>query len=66
MKQVEKIQAEIETLSEEDFIRLREWFAEKDWSRWDSQIEADSAAGKLDFLLQEAMEAKTKGELQDI
>ncbi len=29
MTQVEQIQAEIEALPREDFIRLREWFAEK-------------------------------------
>ena len=66
MTQVEKIQAEIETLSEEDFVRLREWFVQKDWMQWDQQIESDSAAGKLDFLLEEAMEAKSQGNLQDI
>ena len=58
MAQVEKIQAEIETRSKEDFIRLREWFAQKDWSHWDQQIESDSTAGKLNFLVEEAMEAK--------
>lgn len=27
---------------------------------WDSEIEADSKAGKLDFLIQEALDAKKK------
>ncbi len=66
MKQVEQIKAEIETLSQEDFIGLREWFAEKDWLLWDKQLEADIAAGKLDFLLSEAMTAKSQGKLQDL
>lgn len=66
MTQVEKIQTEIEALSQKDFARLREWFVEKDWSLWDKQLEADSADGKLDFLLEEAMDAKHKGKLQDI
>ena len=39
MTQVKHIQAEIESLSQEDFIRLREWFAEKYWSLWDKQLE---------------------------
>jgi len=38
MTQVEQIQAEIEALPQEDFIRLREWFAEKDWWLWDKQL----------------------------
>jgi hypothetical protein len=66
MIQVEKIQAEIEALPREDFERLREWFAEKDWLLWDEQLEADVADGKLDFLLEEAMTAKSQGKLQDL
>lgn len=34
MKQVEQIQAELEALPQEDFVQLREWFAEKDWLLW--------------------------------
>lgn len=66
MAQVEHIKAEIEALSEEDFARLRKWFAEKDWQRWDEQLEADVAAGKLDVLLEEAKAAKAQGKLQDL
>ncbi|MDQ3457969.1 MAG: hypothetical protein M3498_01485 [Deinococcota bacterium] len=66
MAQVERIQAEIEALSEKDFTRLREWFAEMDWQRWDEQLEADAAAGKLDSLLEEAKTAKSQGKLQDL
>ncbi len=66
MKQVEQIQAEIEALSQEDFVRLREWFAEKDWLLWEKQLEVDIADGKLDFLLEEAMAAKSQGKLKDL
>ena len=66
MTQLEQIQAEIEALSKEDFVRLRGWFAEKDWLLWDQQIEADIVDGKLDFLLEEAMTAKSQGKLQDL
>lgn len=47
--QVEQLQQAIEVLSEEDFIQLRQWFAEKDWERWDRQLESDIAAGKLSW-----------------
>lgn len=66
MIQVEQIQAAIEALPREDFERLREWFAEKDWLLWDEQLEADVADGKLDFLFEEAMAAKSQGKLQDL
>lgn len=66
MAQVEHIQAELEVLSEEDFTRLREWFAEKDWQRWDEQFEADAETEKLRFLLEAAKAAKARGKLQDL
>ncbi len=66
MTKVEHIQAEIEALTQDEFIQLRAWFAEQDWLRWDRQIEADVAVGKLDFLIEEAMIAKAQGELQDL
>ncbi len=66
MLHLEQIQTEIELLAETDFVRLRNWFAQKDWERCDRQLAADVAAGKLDFLRQEALAAKTQGNLQDI
>ena len=66
MTQIEAIQAEIESLSSEDFARLREWIAARDWENCDRQIEQDSAAGKLDFLREEVEAAKQRGELRDL
>ena len=66
MMQVEQLQREIEALPERDFSRLRRWFAEKDWQLWDKQLESDVAAGKLDFLLDEALSAKQQGTLKDL
>ncbi len=56
--QIEQLQREIEALPEEEFTQLRRWFAEKDWERWDQQLESDGPAGKLDFLIDEALTAK--------
>lgn len=58
MSKLEVIQDEIEALPPEDYAQLRKWFGERDWKAWDKQIEADSASGKLDFLLEEARDAK--------
>ena len=66
MTQIEAILAEIESLSSEDFARLRKWIAERDWQNWDRQIERDSAAGKLDFLREEVQAAKQQGELREL
>jgi hypothetical protein len=45
---------------------LREWFAERDWEKWDKQIEVDSKSKKLDFLIKEARDEKEKGKLKEI
>jgi len=66
MTQVEKIQVAIESLSLEDYARLKQWFLERDWEEWDKQIEVDSKAGKLDFLIKEALVEKAKGNLQEL
>jgi hypothetical protein len=60
MMKVEQLQQEIEALPEQEFSRLRRWFADKDWERWDQQFEYDVAAGKLDFLVTEASAAKAQ------
>ena len=66
MLKVDEIKAAIESLPENDFIQLRKWFSEKDWEKWDKQIEANSESGKLDFLVREAHDEKIKGRLTDL
>ncbi|MBE2233799.1 MAG: hypothetical protein IAE85_09920 [Anaerolinea sp.] len=60
---VEQLQSEIKALSESDFARLRKWFLERDWELWDHRLKADVASGKLDFLVDQAMEAKSLSNL---
>ncbi len=55
MSEVEQIENRIKTLSPEDLAKLRAWFAEFDAQAWDRQIEADSAAGKLDHFIEESL-----------
>lgn len=66
MSNIDKLKTEIERLPQKEFTELVRWLSEKDWERWDKQIEADSAAGKLDFLVREALEEKAKGTLKDL
>ena len=63
---VEAIQSAIVSLAPEEYARLRAWFLERDWEQWDQQIAADAHAGKLDFLIAEAMAEKTQGHLRDL
>jgi hypothetical protein len=63
MQTVEEIKTAIKTLPKDDYVVLRNWFSERDWDSWDRKITKDSAQGKLDFLINEAMKEKEKGEL---
>lgn len=66
MSSVAEIQEAILSLPAEDYAQLRQWFTDLDWAKWDQEIEADDAAGRLDFLVAEALEAKEKGTLQEL
>ncbi|MBL8515628.1 MAG: hypothetical protein JNM76_01560 [Betaproteobacteria bacterium] len=55
MNEVEQIESRIRNLSPEELVKLRAWFAEFDAQAWDRQVEADSASGKPDHLLNESM-----------
>lgn len=66
MSKVDELKSEIERLPKDEFTELVRWLSEKDWERWDKEIEADSEAGKLDLLVREAVDAKAKGTLKDL
>jgi hypothetical protein len=55
MGAVEKLELLIKNLSPEELAQFREWFADFDAQIWDRQIQSDTAAGKLDRLIDESM-----------
>ena len=59
MDRVEEIETAITDLPPDQYPRLLDWFRAREQARWDDQLDADSAAGRLDFLFQEA-ESKTE------
>jgi hypothetical protein len=66
MMKVEELERAVASLTAEEYRQFRRWFLESDWAKWDKQIEEDSRAGKLDFLVREALEAKKEGKLQEL
>jgi hypothetical protein len=66
MTKIEELEMAVSSLPEEDYSRFRQWFLERDWEKWDREIEADAASGKLDFLFQEAADAKKNNRLRDL
>ncbi len=66
MSKIDELKAEIERLPSEEFAEIFRWLSEKDWEKWDKEIEPDSLAGKLDYLEREARQEKAKGKLRDL
>jgi hypothetical protein len=66
MTKLEDLERAVTSLTTEEYREFRQWFLERDWAQWDQQIEEDSKAGKLDFLIREALEAKQQGKLQEL
>jgi hypothetical protein len=55
MSTIEQIETAVLTLAPDESQRLRQWFSDVDYHRWDEQIERDVADGKLDTLAEEAI-----------
>ncbi len=66
MIQVELLEQHISELDDASFSKLRDWFIEFDQARWDKQLEADSNAGKLDFLINAALAEHEAGLTRDL
>ena len=66
MSKIDELKEDIEKLPSEELAELFRWLSEKEWRSWDKEIEADSQAGRLDFLVREAREEKAKGTLKEM
>jgi hypothetical protein len=66
MTQIELLKQHIVELDDDSFSQLRDWLIEFDQTRWDKQLEADSNAGKLDFLINAALAEHEAGKTKDL
>jgi hypothetical protein len=66
MTRLEKLEASVEELSQEEFSRFSEWFAELQAERWDRRIEQDAKAGRLDAVLAEARAEIAAGKVRPL
>jgi hypothetical protein len=60
-----EIKNAVEGLAPKELAELIAFIRERDGAAWDRQIENDAAAGKLDFLFEEAEQARAAGTLRD-
>ena len=66
MSQVEMLEQTVKQLSPGERAAFRSWFIEFDATEWDRQIEMDSETGKLDRLVQSAVEEHKAGKTKRI
>ena len=64
MADVQELEKAVASLPEQEYVEFRRWFLDNDWQLWDNQIEEDSKAGRLNFLINEAAEATSSGKLR--
>jgi len=60
-----EIKQAVAELSPQELTALTAFLVQLDNAAWDKQIEADAAAGKLDFLFDEAEKERAAGKLRD-
>jgi hypothetical protein len=65
VSRVEETEAAIDGLPPEEYRRIVQWFRVRDQRRWDEQMDADAAAGGLDFLFDEGEREAAKGTLRE-
>ena len=66
MTRLEELETAVDSLTSEEYARFRRWFLDRDWEKWDQEIAEDAEAGRLDFLVREAVEAKNRQKLRDL
>ncbi len=66
MTKLEAIEEQIEALSPEEVVKLREWLLEREAEEWDREIERDAASGKLDKLFEKSVEDHRAGKSREI
>ncbi len=66
MANVQLIEDQIQRLDNQSFAVLRNWFVEYEHARWDRQIASDAEAGKLDFMIDEALAEHRAGKTKPL
>ena len=66
MTTISEIEKAIKLLKPDELSAFRQWYVNFDFESWDCQIEQDSNAGKLDFLLDETQHDILAGRTKEI
>ena len=61
----QQLEETVRRLSADELAAFRAWFAAFDAEEWDRQMESDVAAGRLDWLVQQALADNRAGRCTD-
>ena len=66
MTTAEEVEKAVEQLPPRELARFRAWFEVFEANRFDTKIEQDATAGRLDALAEEALAAYRAGQSRDL
>jgi hypothetical protein len=66
MGKLEDIEKAVGELSPDEFAKFRAWFDELEAHRFDTNIESDAKAGKLDALAEQALKDHRHGRTREL
>ena len=66
MTRVKELENAVQRLNRDELTKFRDWFRKYYSDEWDSEIEEDILAGKLDSLAEEAIAAHKIGRTREL
>lgn len=66
MPSLKRIESDVAALPERELREFSQWFARFEAERWDQNLEADTASGKLDNLAAEALADYASGKCKHL
>ena len=66
MTSLAEIKEAIQNLPPAEFAEMARWFQDVQEDQWDRQIEADAAAGRLEFFKEQVAQARVVGAVGEL
>jgi len=66
MTSLAEIKEAIQNLPPTEFAEITRWFQDVQEDQWDRQIEADAAAGRLDFFKEQVAQARVADTVREL
>ena len=64
MTKITELKRSILDLTETEYAELVRWLQDQDWERWEQEFDRDVRTGRLDSMVDDALEAKAKCQLE--